>query len=354
MQLAEYLEAVGLSFNPFDGLEASADSRLISYLIDNEAFEKIWQSKGDYNLGGESGSGRTAIAERMAYECRTASDGKHIFPVILGESNLLAGDMKRSFYAAAGLGVLLEAVYHLEKFDRQSPAERLEMINAIETAAPGAINHLLPQVVQKESLKPLSDLIDSSSSMLPNQPSANKIRQLANQIMDLNKSEAGKSVPSIFDIITGPFGLSEIKLIADFSHGPSRDDLMELDRVGDVLSGKTNVLKVVMAPSGENLQSPMILDWSSKQLEKILETRIGVASGGKLGSLDVLSDPSFVNVESKIVEAAVEHGKTTPRAVISLANRLLFEGALDSGSIIRQIDGKTFRKAVEKEFGKLS
>lgn len=354
MQFAEYLETVGLRFNPFGSLEASSDPNLISYLVNNEAFEKAWQSEGDSRITGESGSGRTAVAERLAYECRTASDRKKVFPVLLGgEQDLLTGNLETAVNRTAGLGVLLEVVYHPERFEGLNSGERLDVIHAIETAAPGAINHLLPQVIRKGSMKPLSELIDPSSSMLPNQPSAGNIKNLAGEIIKLNNPAEGKSSPSIFDIITTHFGFTEIKLIADFPSEPTRESLGELDRIGDVASKEAKVSKVVLSPAEEDHQSQISIDWSPEQLSGILRARIGAASNGSFESLDGLSDPSLTHIEDKIVTEAGNRGKKTPRSVISLAARLLSESAKSPDSLW-WISQETFRNAVNNEFAKLS
>ena len=347
-KLAGYLKSVGLQFHPFDKLEASVDPRLNSYLIGHEAAEEAWKSK-DCSLVGESGSGRTAIAEGLLYNCRIGSDTTEIFPILLRQNDRASGQLPER---SAAIEALLQLAYQPGKFEVLSDKDRTDLVGSIESAAPGILDYFLPKILREGSHLPIVKFADPPAETLPNYPDQSRARKVAKQMQRLSQPEKliGRSSPSILDIIPGIFGLKEIKLIADFSAAPDQKQLAELDGLRDRLSQRSSVSKVILAPAkpeSGGQETILINNWYSDQLINVLESRLRAASGGDFNSFNAISDPGSRYIEEEIVEEAADRGHFTPRAVLSLA-RTLLELQAQSGKILMSSD--IFQQAVEKEF----
>lgn len=346
-KMAEYLESVGLQFHPFDQLEASADSRLTSYLIEHEVADKAWKSD-DCSLVGESGSGRTAIAEGLLHDCRVGRDISEIFPILLRKNDQASG---HGLERPAAIEALLQLAYQPEKFEVLGYKDRADLVGAIESASPGILDYFLPKFITTGSHLPVCEFFDPPSETLPNHPSQQRVIELAGQMRKLGQPEnLARSVPSILDIVPAIFGLTGIKLIADFKESPTRGQLEELDRFYDSLSQQSIVSKVILVPAGPESggQEAELINWSPEQLVDVLSCRIKRASGGEFNSLDGISDLGLDDIENKIVNEAAVRGHRTPRAVLSLAKTLLELQAQSGAESL--ISSDTFQQAVKKEF----
>lgn len=349
-KLAEYLESVGLRFHPFDQLEASADPRLSSYIIRHETADKAWNSK-DCLIAGESGSGRTAIAEELLYNCRMGTDNTEIFPICLREAELTSADsIKDQAVRAAAVEALLEVAYQPEKFEDLGDKDRADLVGAIESAAPGTLNQFLPQILGTGSHLPVVRFADPPAETLPNYPNPDRVRRMAKKMWELNRTKNLSGESSILDIVPAILGLPEIKLIADFQETPNQEKLAELDHLHNDLSNKGKVSKVILVPAGPESgnRDEELINWSPDQLTDVLRARMKRASEGHFYSLDAFSDPGMINIEDEIIEEVSRRGHYTPRAALSLAKTLL-ELQSQSGNM-SQISADTFQKAVEKEF----
>ena len=349
-KLEVYLKSVGLQFHPFDQLQASADPRLKSYIIGHEVADRAWES-GDCLIAGESGSGRTAITEKLLDECRIGTDNKEIFPICLREGDLTSDSIQDRAIRATAVEALLELAYQPGKFEVLSDKDRTDLVGSIESAAPGILDYFLPKILREGSHLPIVKFADLPAETLPNYPDQSRARKVAKQMQKLSQPEKliGRSSPSILDIIPGIFGLKEIKLIADFSAAPDQKQLAELDGLRDRLSQRSSVSKVILAPAKPESggQETILINWYSDQLINVLESRLRAASGGDFNSFNAISDPGSRYIEEEIVEEAADRGHFTPRAVLSLA-RTLLELQAQSGKILMSSD--IFQQAVEKEF----
>jgi len=349
-KLAEYLKFVGLKFHPFDQLEASADSRLISYDIGHEVGERAWKSK-DSLLAGKSGSGRTAIAERLLYDCRVGKNSSSIFPICLREGELASDSMQDQVVRAAAAETLLELAYRPWKFEDLEFENKANLVAAIESAAAGIFDQFLPQILKAGSHLPIAEFVDPPARALPRPSNSRIVKEMARQMQKLNQADnlASKSFPSILDIIPGILGLEEVKLIADFSKSPDPKQLGELDRLRDRLSRKIEVSKVILAPVGSGLkgQEAELISWYPDQLIDVLRSRMRVASGGEFDSFNAICDPGISEIEDKIIDETASRGHHTPRAVVSLAKTLL---ELQAQSGDQLVSRETFARAVKREF----
>lgn len=329
--LSKYLESVGLEHNPFKPLEASADRRLISRLIDNEVFSDAW-TRDDFFIVGPSGSGRTTVVEQLLYECRIGEDNSRKFPVRLSGTELTSEKSIQDLAShAAAVETMLGLAYEQWKFEELGDKDRADLVDAIELGVPGILDHFLPQIEKSGSLIPLAEFADLPASALLGKAEPKRVREMARQIGQLSRSEnrADKTPPSILDIVPGLLGFNEIKLVADFQTTPSPDRLDELDSFHDELwqaGKKTSLVTLVPLESnpGGRRYAENFMTWSKEQLAEVLRTRVKVASDGNFNGLSAISDPSMPrDVEAEIVDESWKRGRQTPRDVLSLAKRVL-------------------------------
>lgn len=354
---AKYLGIVGLQFHPFDRLEASADPRLLSYNIDHPIIHKAWAGD-DCLLVGESGSGRTAIAEKLLYDCRVGKNRSRKFPIRLSGAELTSPEKSIQDLAvyAAAVEMLMQLAYEPWEFEDLEPKGRSALVAAVESAAPGILNHFLPQILQEGSHLPIAKFADPPAETLPIPSDRERVRKMARQMRELNQAEdeAGGSPTSILEIVPGLLGFDEIKLVVDFQTVPSQSRLEELDDFHNRLNRAGKVSRVTLFPLGSNQGGRRYVDgfiiWSKKQLTQVLRARLFWASEGDFDSLSAISDPSISKVEDHVVDAAWGRGSQTPRAVLSLAKTLL-ELTVESTDRKRlQITKKVFDEAVNKEY----
>jgi len=78
--LRAWLDWLGLRFNPFQSLDAAADTRLGEYLVEHEVLASIW---GDWNsfVFAPAGGGKTALRVRTSQACWVGQATNHPFPI---------------------------------------------------------------------------------------------------------------------------------------------------------------------------------------------------------------------------------------------------------------------------------
>lgn len=358
--LSKYLKSVGLEHHPFEPLEASADWRLNQHSIEHPLLFDAWE-RDDCFIAGPPGSGRTTVVEQLLYECRlgkTYKNNSRKFPVRLTGLELISGkSIQDQAVRAAAVETMLELAYQPWEFEDLGDKDRADLVDAIESAAPGILNQFLPQIEELGSLIPLAEFSDLPASTLPGKADPERVRKMARQIGQLSRSEgrADKVPPSILDIVPGILGFNEIKLVADFQTTPSPDRLDELDSFHDELwkaGKKASLVTLVPLESnpGGRRYAENFTTWSEEQLVEVLRTRVKVASDGNFNGLSAISDPSMPrDVEAEIVDESWKRGRQTPRDVLSLAGRVL--ECRNYAKKAPQISIETFREAVKKEYG---
>lgn len=322
--MKNYLEKFGLKHHPFEPLESGGDKQLFSRLVDHPAYEKLVE-RGNTVVSGVPGSGRTAMAQRLAYGCRIDQDNRGAFYVGLSDSELSELGIEAAVERAAAAEALLGLAYKPSQLEALSQPEKISLVSAVEAARPGLLAYFLPQIKQAGSHLPVAETFCLPAVGLPNRPDSQRVTRVAEQIQRILDIGVNTSAgPGILEAVSQTLGPKEMMIAADFSQAPPPSEITDgLLAVAAAQTAPTSVKMFIRGDSpgeatvaaGEELR----LEWQPDQLVNLLELRLGVASGGEFSNLAAISYMS--DVEEKIVEIA---GKgATPRDVLALAGYLL-------------------------------
>ena len=340
-KLQDWLQEVGLEFNPFLPLDASEDSRLSTYLVGHEAFADLW---GDWSaiLLAPAGGGKTAFRVRLAYACRAGEDGRAVFPIVyrFPHGPLTWEAHLEAIGRAAAHELLLTLAWRPGLFERLGQADRQEVHRAIEWNAPGLLDQLLPQIRRVGSPKPIVQLYDLSAGHLPNPPSPERVRALCDDLQALPLVSSPPSPSERFDhlrSLLSKLGYQAVYLLVDDvdAHKEVQQDLRTglkwlrpLLENAPTLEERGVYLKLFL-PQGFEIvreddklltsQTKFVkIEWARQQLVQMLQSRVRVASKGEFHSLDAVSNPALHHLEETLAEQA-----HNPRALLDLSNTLL-------------------------------
>lgn len=360
-QLPEYLRRVGFKFNPFEKLEASADPRLLTYLVGHWAFDDAWR-EGDVVIHGPTGSGRTAVAERLVHECRVGLNSRRVFPLLLRADGVRDKGVGGALRESAASELLLEMFYRPDVFGQLDARARREAVAAMEVASPGMLDRLLPRIDRAESYLPAVQEFDPAGVSLPNTPSPESVTEAAEEMLRIKNDLSDKEIlrASPLEAAVAASGADEVMVIADIDRGQTEAVMegMRRARRKAPLKGKTvvkllvstegsdkNEVLEIQKEAGDVLVSP--LEWNPEQLVEVLQTRVKAASDGEFGSLDAISDRGVRQTEERIVSSLGNRSpEVTPRDAIAFANLLLQAGAESGNNLLTK---KIFHQ-VKREF----
>lgn len=372
-----WLKRVGLSFDPFVPLDAGEDTRLSTYLIGSDIFEKVlW---GDWHsfLFAPQGGGKTAFRVRLAYECRVGGENREVFavPYHVPLASTIEEQAKVLGRAAAA-ELLLEIAYRPQRFEDLLDDVKADVKSVLEWNAPGLLDQFLPQLNATGSPLPLIESFDRSATHLPNLPDSRRVLALVEALTTLHSApppprlNAVQGLNRLLKLIRNDLKFEAVYILLDGidSYPETTHDLRAMMRVlrpilklMHTLEQRSVFLKAFLpeqlsrsntiARPGKltrGVKSATIL-WNSEQLIDLLRVRVRAASHGEFDSLDAISDPGLRGIEELLVEEA----QPLPREVLALAHHLLTEHCrqprikryleqADLGRALHQYDPKAY------------
>ena len=353
--LNAWLHSVGLDFNPFTPLEAGADPRLSTYLVDHDVFPLLW-GNWPTALFAPSGGGKSAFRVRLAYACRAGQDGRRIFPVVypLPDGPLSLDEHLQIISRVAVQELLLELAWRPGWFEKLDTPARREIRRAFDWNAPGLLAHFLPQLRQAGSPAPAVEAFDPSAAHLPNPPTPARVRNLceALQALPVTTEPApplNERFQHLLKVLLSILKREAIYLLIDGVDAypetikspltaltwlrPLVDQFStwEVQKLYPKLFLPQELernLKKSFARLTSQVKCAKI-EWTSERLVELLRFRIQAASGGAFNSLDAISHPSLSQVERTLVAQV----PPIPRELLVLTGRLLSEHVRRTGPI---------------------
>lgn len=347
-------DELGLVFDPFEILDAGEDPDLPSYLVDHGAFAALW---GDWPsfVFASAGGGKTAFRVRLARACRVDEDGRRIFPIVFrvpspADVGGIPPNEERYFdfiNQAIAVELLLELAYFPDSFISLSAQIKQTLVCLLEQNLPGSLSHFLAQLEHFGILDPLVEIHDRTATRLPSTPSAKSIRAFCAALREITYVAARpESALARFDrllrLLAISLGYESVYLLIDGVDAhvePQQSTAAAIELLRPILTRARAwsdrrlfpkfFLPIELKAPLETvfptfLTSPTkvaMIEWTKEALVEVLRERLRVASEGMFNSLDAISDPGLRDAELELVETA----RPSPREVVVLAERLLYE-----------------------------
>jgi hypothetical protein len=361
-KLDDWLESVGLQFNPFDSryLDAGADSQLPAYLVGHDSFAAIWRDQSSFVFA-PTGGGKTAFRVRLARACRVGQDGRRIFPIVykmpsqthLGTPRPTLEQHLQFINRAAAFELLLTLAYQPARYFELEAKIQKVVCELLSTNLAGTLTNLLAQLADKGNLRPLVDLFDPTAERLLTLPDPRYVRELcaslsqtlAQKPAETKKSSTGhfeelltllKEVfryQAVYVLIDGVDGHVEAATKPQISLSLLRPLLKETAAWANQQIYAKYFLPTEFAPSisadellfpGEATELKFVsINWTRTMLLELLQGRLRVASQGLFNSLDAISSPALHGIIQE--ELITTSRALLPREVLVLAERLLLE-----------------------------
>jgi len=357
-------EELGLSFNPFEHLDAREDARLTAYLIGHENFARLWGTWPNL-LFAPPGGGKTAFRVRLSWACRMQEERRHFFPTLFYLPNPDVVGLPPSedlFFAellrATGHELLFYLAYHACEFPDWAPERRYRIRQALAlTGIPVA--HYLEQIEDAGSLAPLVETaqqtrsVDSQSTLpqgangtipsFPREPLPDTLYAFCRMLQETPVAPVPQRSPLeqldiLWPLILQDLGQESIFVLVDGADAynlPPTEAILLLEpllrRVREWAERKVMLkfflpeefyplVKKETALLTERAQI-VIIEWPRDRLIKVLQERLRVASRGRFDSFKAIGNPHLArDVEARLAKAA---DPPVPREVIFLAQQLL-------------------------------
>ncbi|MEM7537383.1 MAG: hypothetical protein AAF639_34755, partial [Chloroflexota bacterium] len=147
---AQWLQLIGLNFNPFLALNAADDPNLGHYLIHHDAFYTAWQPKPSLVFA-PTGGGKTALRVRAALNCYIGQEANNRpFPIMYSVPFSRWGHAKPSFedhvhalICIACAQLLISLAYRPHWFERLTLSARQSIIRLLRYGLPGMLEGFL-------------------------------------------------------------------------------------------------------------------------------------------------------------------------------------------------------------------
>ena len=347
----QWLDDLGLRFDPFRVLNASEDTHLHEYLVAHETFEAIRGDDVSFVFA-LAGGGKSAFRVRLARACRVGENGRRLFPIVymLPETVVLAEESERwqahigAILQAAAFELLLRLAYRPHEFTALDLSARQVIRFLLERGLPGPLPHFLDQLETPANLPHLAQSYDPTARW-PKPPSAETLHDFR-QTMEETPPLAKEAIPANeFDawltLLTGPLGFEAVYLLLDgvdaypeTVHGiePAIALLSPLlDRASEWARGRLFLkaflpleLESVLKESFSSLTSRAsigIMKWTPELLVTLLRSRVEAATETAPASLDMLCNPGLRGVDNLIVQAV----EPFPREVLVFVEWMFFE-----------------------------
>lgn len=347
----QWLDWLGLRFDPFREADASKDIRLHEYLVAHETFKAIRGDDVSFVFA-PAGGGKSAFRVRLARACRVGENGRRLFPIVymLPETVVLAAEAGRwqahisGILRAAAFELLLRLAYRPHEFTELALSVRQMIRFLLEQGLPGPLAHFLGQLEIPAHLPRLAQSYDPTARW-PKPPSIEALHDFR-QAMERTPPVAKEAIPANefeawLALLTGPLGFEAVYLLLDGvdAYPETMRDAEQtqalllplLERADKRAIGRLFLkafLPLELAPvlkesfpSLTSKASTGIMEWTPELLIALLRSRVEAATETAPASLDMLCHPGLRNAESLVVQAV----EPLPREVLVFVERMFFE-----------------------------
>jgi hypothetical protein len=353
--LQNWLNNMGLRFNPFEHISADTDPFIPSYLFEHNIYQQAVQ-KTSYIVFASPGGGKTAFRTSLARRCRTSPEYDKIFPIIykVPEPTSPTEDTVlqwKELLNSALKELLLHLTYHISNFKTYSPETKKRIRQALEWWP--AFKITASQMVERGKLDLLINSFDPTADSLPNTPTAQSVQQFIRELVNtrvtaVDDTSLESKFSKLTELLLEHLGFNAIFILVDgldaypeTVHNPRKAVesitwLLERSQIWSEqnIFVKFFIPKDVLETISESPYNDLtregkfaIIEWNETSLEQIIHLRLQKASGGKFSSLDAISDRSISGMrfspEQRLVNALREENELYPREIIRMVNRLM-------------------------------
>jgi hypothetical protein len=347
--------AIGLAWNPFEHLEASADKRLSQNMVRVGLPPGIARDN-TVLVTAPPGGGKTALRIYVAQDCWSRIGVSHPLPVpvVPDQPEILSATTSEEGYrfllTAVARSLLIGLAHRPQRF--------LDLDNAGKRFLASVWNALLPSPLARYrrilstgggSPRDLADILDRTYR-IEGESAPIIIERFCRELEAAERRDMGLQdkyhdlFTQMVELVTHSMEFTNIYLLFDGVDAFPHEDVTAAaewcrraykwsaeyqniypkfflpDDIGNRFLGFVNEQQETL--------TVLPLTWDEQRLVEIIRTRLEVASDGRVRSLDTIAEPTLSDVERKLVEPLP---RLLPREALVMAETLLVKYAKRTG-----------------------
>lgn len=343
--------AIGLEWNPFEHLEASADTRLSQYMVRVGLPSDIARDN-IVLVTAPPGGGKTALRIYVAQDCWSRIGVSHPLPVpiVPDQPEILAATTPEEGYrfllTAVARALLIGLAHRPQRFFDLDATDKRFLAGVWDALLPSPLARYR-RVLSTGGGSPsvLADILDRTYHIEGASAPATIERfcgelEVAGRHQTLLQGTYHELFTQMVTLVTHSMEFTGIYLLFDGVDAfPAKDVTAIADwcrRVYHWSIGYQHVYPKFFLPDDigkrfanligdqENALTVIPLTWDEQRLVQIIRTRLEVASQGRVRSLDTIAEPTLSNIEKKLVD---QLPRPLPREALVMAETLLIQYA---------------------------
>jgi len=357
-KVLEWLRWAGLHFDPFEPLDAAADTRLNEYLVGHHIFARVWGNVISWVFA-PAGGGKTALRISITQACWLGQETNRPFPIPYvppflswGHSCPSLEDHLAAITRAGAISLFLALAHRPHWFFRLDREGRRRVYEALSWNLPAALSVYLERCRQARDVSALRKALDPTF-VIPNPPGADELLRWCDE---LDKAPDVVSPPSplerwkrMQELLLEVLGFPAVYILADgFDGAPETMANAEavarclaplVPSMGEWANRKIffkSFLPLETEPVFEKRFPEVVIperistiQWTPALLAEVIRRRVYVASEGAFSSLDAVASPALRDIETTLAKAVFP----IPREILVLTRRVLEEHVRREGSI---------------------
>lgn len=362
----------GLSFDPYEHLEASSDPHLADYTVNHEIFRAAWDDVPTI-LYAPPGGGKTATRVAVTRACWFDIGGSHPFPLPYqlgllpwtGTPPTAAQHMRSLLEIGAG-ALFIGLAFRPERLFRASADTVHLTAGLLRATLPAPLEHYLAVLRETGNPAGLTPILERTYAL-----SEPPDRAALEHFCDLLGAAPPAALSGGSHVMFGRFvdllihGLKFNKILVlvdgiDAIYENQVNPAASVRWVQWLLARseawrQANICLKLMAPVEIEAHLDQLLArrslqmrsahivWTPALLLEMLQKRVAVASGGKFESLDAISSPDLTETEQRIIEAI----DPLPRAALKVTQLALKHAAAQQHHRNGQMSYEDIKAAIE-------
>lgn len=322
-------DVLGLSFDPFESLDASTDTRLSQYMVKRDVFDRLYEDR-TFFVFAPPGGGKTTSRVWLTRACRTQYMRRRVLSVFL--TLPLAEDSTSppswAQYAVAlshstAASLLFDLVYQPSccsvrdfptlsyrpsRFLDLDKATRAMLRSLLERDLTIPINYLLEQLENAGSLLPISTAFDPPLTSLPDEPGRESVRAFCSAVRHTSPvawpypTEAWEQTIALLMTI---LDYKSVYVLVDWADSHIQEPEIIVRFLAPLLEkasdwAQMRIFAKYFLPDSVRLALDKTLPitneqcetikWEPEDLVLVVQKRLGIASDGAFYSLSLISD----------------------------------------------------------------